>query len=125
MSGVQKIYSGFLKLGSNGEEEDVLFLSSKPLAEALNDLHHKIATIRYYISDKEVTLEQAQQLFVDSLFGKVDAIYNMHYSDITGYLWTDEELNVGGHNLLNELMTYLGKYLILVADINEIEEEKK
>lgn len=122
---MKRIHNGFLKIDSNGEEDDILYLNSEPLAEELEYLHCKIATIKYYISDKEITLEQAEELFIKSLFGQIEADYCMRYSDITGYLWTDEELMVGGHDLLNELKTYNGKYLILIADTDNPQEKER
>ena len=45
--------------------------------------------------------------------GGIEADFNPRYSEITGYLWTDEELNVGGHDLMAELKSNVGKWLIL------------
>lgn len=111
-----KIHSGFLKIGSNGEEDDILFLDSEPISKELEYLCRKFVTVRYYISDKEVSIEQAEELLINSLFGIVNSDYGMRYSELTGYLWTDELLMVGGHNLLQELKTFDGKYLILVVE---------
>lgn len=117
----EKLYEGYLSLGSNGEADDILYLSSErePLAEVfMDDLVNKNVTISYYVSEKEVTLEEAQEKFMNQLFGVVDAEYSVVYSDITGYLWTNEEIMVGGHDLLEELRLYIGKYIILFAEIS-------
>lgn len=122
------IYEGFLKLDSNGEEDDILFLEGhdEPVAEELEyKIGNKFATVRYYISDKEVSLEQAQEHFIRQLYGEIDASYSMRYSEYTGYLWTDEDLNVGGHDLLTELKSYIGKYLILIVEIDQQKENEK
>lgn len=122
------IYEGYLKLGSNGEEEDILFLQDRdePVAEELEyKLSNKFCTVRYYICNTKVTLEEAQEYFIRQLYGEIDVLYGMSYSEITGYLWTDEKLNVGGHDLLNELKSYVGKYLILIVDIDEVKEKEK
>ena len=118
------IYKGFLKLGSNGEDDEILFLdnSCTPFVEDIfYDIANKFATVRYFISDKKVLLEEAQKLFIEKLYGKISVEYEIHYSETTGYLWTTEELEVGGHDLLEELKSYIGKYLILIVDINEIQ----
>ena len=47
---------------------------------------------------------------VKMLAGAADADYTQHYSDITGYLWTDAECVVGGHDLLDELESNVGKW---------------
>jgi hypothetical protein len=33
-------------------------------------------------------------------------------------LWTDEDLNVGGHDLLEEIRSYLGKFIYLEVDVH-------
>jgi hypothetical protein len=38
------------------------------------------------------------------------ATYRGVLSEYTGYLWTDEDLMVGGHDLLAELKSHLGKF---------------
>jgi hypothetical protein len=131
----QIIYEGFLRLDSNGEEDDILYLdknSSKsdeefsynkwdnnPLAEILEcDIANKQVTVKYYISNKKLSLEKANDCFIRQLCGLADADYCMRYSEYTGYLWTDEEIKIGGHDLLKELKCYENDYLILIVDIN-------
>ena len=122
------IFNGYLKLGSNGEEDDILFFKGHdyPLAEELCDkIANKFVSIRYYVSNVEITLEQAEEYFIRQLYGEVDAEYEMIYSETTGYLWTNEELKVGGHDLLEEFKSFIGKYLILIAEIDEEKEKEK
>lgn len=117
----EKVHSGELLILNNAEDDEVLFLNGEPLAQLLEYLHGKEATISYYISDKEIDCSNAQEKFTASLFGEIDADYGIFYSDITGYLWTDEELKVGGHDLLAELKGYDGKYINLVTKVRETE----
>jgi hypothetical protein len=119
----EKLVEGFLHLKENHEYADVLFLETEsgtePLAELLEDLHNEMVTIRYYISNEKVTHEEAEEKFLQVLFGKLDAVYAMHYSECTGYLWTTENLTVGGHDLLTELVNYTNRYLILIIEIHK------
>lgn len=39
--------------------------------------------------------------------------YEHAYSEITGYLWTNEDLIVGGHDLIAELRTYQGQFAVI------------
>lgn len=131
----QIIYEGFLRLASNGEEDDILYLDKdssnpeeefnyykwddEPLAEILEcDIANKNVTVRYYISNKKLSLEEANDYLIRQICGIADADYCMRYSECTGYLWTDEEINIGGHDLLKELKCYENYYLILIVDIN-------
>lgn len=120
----EKIYTGFLRHGSNGEDFELLMHNDEILAETLEEIHCKMVTVRYYISDKEVTLEEAQKAHLLTVMGAAYVEYEMHYSEITGYLWTDEELQIGGHDLMEELKSHIGKYLILIITI-EGDQEKK
>lgn len=110
-----KTYAGLLSLHSYGEADDVLFLSTvtDPLAEELEWMEGKNVTVRYWITDKPATKEEAQEDFIRQLFGKADVLFGSRYSEMTGYLWTDEELKVGGHDLIEELKSYIGQWLIL------------
>jgi hypothetical protein len=121
---MKKVFEGYLKYTDNGEGDDILYFltfgETVPLAELLQEeIGNKLVTVRYYISDRVVSIEEAQQKFINQLFGVLDANYNVVYSEITGYLWTDQEINVGGHDLLEELATYHGKYLILEVEIHD------
>lgn len=113
----KKIYKGFISEGSNGEE-DILLLgdSEDPLAERLEedmDKFGRFATVRYYLSDTEKTKDELDDSFLKVIYGAVDADYSVHWSEYTGYLWTDEDFKVGGHDLMNELRDSIGKYLYM------------
>jgi len=111
-------YNGLLSLQSCGEAEDILFLSSlkDPLAEELQWMCGKNVTVRYWLTDKQATKEAANEDFIKQLVGDARVKFLTRYSEITGYLWTDEELNIGGHNLIDELKGSVGKWLILEVE---------
>ena len=116
-----RIFSGFLESKDWGEATDILYLSTaeEPLAEILGDaLADNVVTVRYYITEKECTIDEAQEVFWNGLCGGVEADVGAHYSEITGFLWCDEEINIGGHDLIEELHSYVGKWLILIVDIH-------
>ena len=117
---MKKIYRGLLTYAS-AEDDDVLALlenykHTEILAEAIEwhiAKHGDHLTARYYISDVEIAANELVEKHLKTLYGSADAEYHVHYSEITGYLWTDEEINIGGHDLLSELKTHLGKWLHL------------
>ncbi len=116
-----KTYTGLLTIHSWGEADDILFLSSlrEPLAENLEyDIARKQVTARYWITNKETSKEEAQIQFLNKLMGLAECDFGSHYSEITGYLWTDEECKIGGHDLIAELRSHVGKWLILEIDIH-------
>lgn len=116
-----KVYKGIVKYDDYFENFDALFIGEciQPIAEIFEeDFKAKQVTVRYWISDVEKTKEELQESVLRKLFGDVDAIYNDDYSEITGYVWTNEELKIGGHDLLNEIRSYLGKFIYLEVDIH-------
>lgn len=117
-----KTYQGLINQHSWGEVDDILFLStlSDPLAETLqDDIANKRVTVRYWVSDKPATKEEAVADFVKTLSGMADCDFGSRYSEITGYLWTDEDCKIGGHDLLKELRNNAGKWLILEVDVHD------
>lgn len=115
-----KLYQGFISTGDYGETDDCLLLSTldEPLADILqDDISEANVTVRYWILDKECSKNEAQERFIKTAMGAVDVEFSPRYSDLTGYLWTDESLEVGGHDLLQELKSAEGKYLILEIDV--------
>ncbi|WP_144106796.1 hypothetical protein [Paraburkholderia sp. BCC1886] len=117
-----KTYAGKLIERDHEEASDLLFIESldEPLAEVLErDIAGKFVSVRYWITDKEVAREEAEIAFVHKLMGFANCDFGAHYSEATGYLWTDEDVMIGGHDLLNELRTYKGEWVILEIDIME------
>lgn len=113
--------SGLISIRDAGDTTDALFVSDSndPLAERLEDLSGKQVSVRYWLSDVEL---EKQKLLMQSfllLNGMADVRYNPRYSEITGYLWTDEDLNIGGHDLLERLKSANGKWLLLEIEVHE------
>ena len=116
-----KIYKGRVKEGDYRSNWDALFIGedSQPIAEIFEkDFEAKKVTVRYWISDTEKTKNQLQESILRKVVGAVDANYDDVYSELTGYLWTDENLNIGGHDLLKEIRSYLGNFIYLEVDVH-------
>lgn len=125
-------YTGWLREGEWGEVDDILFLSGidVPLAAELEWMGGRQCTVRYWLCEKECTKDEAQEDFLQHLMGLADTKFGAHYSDVTGYLWTDEKVKVGGHDLIAELSSHAerkdwggnlipGRWLILEIDTDE------
>lgn len=90
------------------------------LAEFFEEnLNNKEVSIKYYISDEKFSTEEIEEKFIKKISGMVDASIYPVYSDVTGYLWTHEEIGVNGHDLFKELCSYDGKYIDMVIDVKE------
>lgn len=109
------VYRGWISEHTHGEADDVLFLTevTEPLAEAIRDdmdSHGEFLTVRYFISDRAATHEELNEELVRTITGAGEARFSHRYSEVTGYLWTDEDLMVGGHDLLEELRSHVGQF---------------
>lgn len=129
-----KTYKGYLRESYWGGADDILFLfpsksaegaDLSPLSEILEeDLEGKQVSVRYYVCNRKCSLVEAQKSHLAMLAGLVDANVGARYSEVTGYLWTDEEVKIGGHGLIEELHSHVGKWLILIVDIHDSKPTK-
>lgn len=91
-------------------------IDGEPLAaiieEDIED-HGRYLTVRYWTAAAPLTDEAMVEGAIRELLGAGEADFHHAYSEITGYLWTDEEINVGGHDLLEELTSQVGRYCLL------------
>ena len=117
-------YRGTLALHDHGESMDILFLDGdlddryehQPLAETISDdleQHGRYASVRYWTADAPLEDWMIMEYALQAMLGEAGAQYSARYSDVTGYLWTDEDINVGGHDLLEELKSQAGRYCLL------------
>lgn len=109
------------------------------------------AHVSYSITNKLMSESQITENMLKVLYGAADADYGHHFSDLTGYLWTDEKFVVNKHDVVSEIVSVLhdgkssyrahmpydyegGKFLFLKVVFtdnmdeylaNKIEEEEK
>lgn len=117
----ERTYQGIITVRAYGEDDGALWLDptepyDEPLAaqvaldiEALGNT----VTVSYWITDGPRTIEQLLENEAKKLAGAADADYTERGSDVTGYLWTDAELQIGGHDLLAELESEVGRWCYL------------
>lgn len=110
------IIKGYLKLREEYESGDGLYIDGEILSEQLEDIKGKNATVRFYISDTEKSFDELKENLIRTISGDVNAYYGDTYSEYTGYLWTNDQLNIGEHDLIEDLSNYDGKYCYLAID---------
>ena len=130
------IIKGLISSGDYGDDYDVLYVEEEePLLKFILDKIDEDnwegeerfkSSFNYLVSDKPIEdIEIAKADYFSVLEGNTEIEYFQNYSECTGYLWTDSKLNVGGHDLLEELENYVGKYIyleIIIYDDIEVEE---
>lgn len=127
--------SGEISLGPHGEGDDLLFVGGTLLAKAFveacgdpwNGRVRAKVSIRYGIAHDPIEdLDTAAARMIagaDRHTGMAEGEFIHCYSEITGYLWTDEELKTGGHDLLKELRAHAGKYAVVKIQIHEVVDD--
>jgi hypothetical protein len=113
-----RVYAGRIRYEDVlGEGHKTLWLDDEPLADLIHkdmEQYGAYLSIRYYVSVTPLTdATEPVAALMCSLYGDGDAEYDVRYSEITGYLWTDEWLRVGGHDLLAELTSADQRWLWL------------
>lgn len=111
-------YAGQIREAGYGENDDAVFIGDcdEPLAKLIQDdldEYGRRVSVSYFVTDTPKTKADLEENQVRVLLGDATADYGDRYSDVTGYLWTDEELQVGGHDLLAEIQSSVGRYLHL------------
>src|SRR5688572_4497521 len=110
------IISGKIWEGEHGENYETLFIgySSEPFSQRMKGIcAGKFVTVKYWIDERELDLEDLKEETMKSICGAADCKYCHTYSELTGYLWTEDGTKVGGHDLLAELISNVGKYLYM------------
>lgn len=114
-------YNGFIKTKNVLEDHNVLFVGDmdEPIAEEfVNVLNGKQVSVRYWICKARMPKHKLQESALINMFGSVDASFGARYTEITGFIGVDEEVNIGGHDLVQELFSHVGKYVHLEIDIH-------
>lgn len=89
------------------------------------------ATVRIHSANKQFSLEDGEEWLIQTAMGAIKQNeYEHAYSDLTGYLWTDEKFVVGDHDLASILYGLIGgkyaypkkpdKYVILDIEVHRI-----
>ena len=118
------LYTGWICESQN--EPDAIYLvgGNFPSDEWLiEDLVDEMAghecSVNYWVCDEQCSPNEAQEAFLKKVMGATDGRFSINWSEITGYLWTDEELNVGGHDLAQEIRSNIRKWLILEVTVHD------
>lgn len=112
------IVQGNISVFDGGEESNGLYVGGELLTRELEDLTHQQVSVRYFITDEPKDESEILQESILSLSGSLYALHESAYSEYTGYLWTDDELNIGGHDLISELTAHEHKYLFMEITVH-------
>ena len=127
--GTAVCYRGWLRYAHNGEEDDILAVPSARTSAADDEYgdaeedrylaaavrrdmaeYGRFLSVRLWTAAVELDADRMREEFLREALGYGTAEYEMQYSEDTGYLYTTEELDFGGHNLLAYLKSQIGRF---------------
>lgn len=107
------IIKGLIDLRDDASDYDGLYIDDEPLSQRMEKYTDSFITVRFFISDTDNSIEELRHNLILSVAGSCNADYGPHYSELTGYLWTDDDLSIGEHNIIDIISNYDGKYLYM------------
>jgi hypothetical protein len=115
---------GYLALTEDYNGHQTLWCGDDIVSEWADDImpYRKQVSIRYWTSEKELDDDAIKQKAVEEILGLIDAKYRARFSEVTGYLWTDENFKVGGHDMLARLTSEIPRFLLLEMTVHEYKE---
>ncbi len=128
----KRVYSGWIIERGWGEGEAIYLdrvsengrpdLSDEPLAVRIDrDMGAlgRFLTVRYWLANAPATKGELIKRTFLRLAGLAEAQVGHAYSEITGYLWTNEEIQVGGHDLIRELRSHMDLWCRLEIEFHQ------
>lgn len=118
------VVSGKIRRAENGENYDCLYIGRSPITVMVNNTFTKYKQQVYccwIISNSFLTPEAALTAAINTANAELDSRYLDRYSDITGYLWTDQNFKVGGHDMEALLRQHIKQYAFLVISSKPID----
>lgn len=105
------------------DEYDTVCIEDEPIGDRWqwSDFDGRIIRLRYFVSNEPIpTIEDAEERFVRTLYGGCSSeAYGVFGSEWTGQYGFEQEFVVGGHDLVEELRTHAGKYVLIEIKVDE------
>lgn len=105
-----------------GNEWDEIYIGDESLTDFAEQIDGCVVKLKYYLSDKEINKETAAEMFLCSFYegkAEVDNTY-MSGSSWTGVYAKNDDFSVGGHDIISELSSHLGKYCYLIVKTTDL-----
>jgi len=103
----------------NGQIMDTVvdsFALTKEMADKCN-WSGNYANIQMLFGDTPIDMDNLDETKIVSMMGDVTSYYYHSYSELTGYLWTEECFKCGGHDIRQILSTHVGEYVHLEIEL--------
>ena len=98
-------------------EKEVSAFAFTPEIEEKLGWGTRLANVRMAFSESPIDPHVVAEAAIMSYYGMVEKEFFVHYSEMTGYLWTDEEFKVGDHSLIDILNSHIGEYVHMEMEL--------
>ncbi len=111
---IEESYNDYESIYLNNNEEEIYEIEylAKLIEEDIEEYGNYLS-VCYYISNEKLSFEEVKEEYLNYLIGNSKVQFNPCYSEYTGFLYVNEDIKIGGHDLLYELQINVGKYLNL------------
>lgn len=75
------------------------------LREAHWNQKNKQISLSWHVTDEPKSYQDLETNIIKAVMGDLKTTFSHRYSDLTGYLWTNEDVKLQGHDLLREIAT--------------------
>lgn len=111
-------FQGILSDGNHDADVNTIKLSGDEeyLIDRLKQFNKEHVNIKYCISSQEIDRDTVDEHLFMQAHGLADIDLVVMHSDSSSWLDT-ENLEVGGHNILRELESHIGKHILLEVEV--------
>lgn len=105
----------------DGTEKETV-VDSFPFSKRMQEKcgwRNRYANITFLTGATPIDLDNIDETKIVSMMGEVSSKYYHSYSELTGYLWTEEGFKCGGHDLLDILYSHEGEYIHMEIELYE------
>jgi hypothetical protein len=102
-------------------EGEAIHIGEQPLARWLENWNGQQVWCCYVFSNKPITLRGMLDIAILSAEGLVDAELSSAWSEITGFLWVNEDGEIGGHNLITIFTDHVGQFGAVILQTEPID----
>jgi len=108
----------------DAESESIIYISDvpdEPLLEriqSIKGIYEKKVSFRWWTSTEEASVDKVKEEFIKKVLGFASVSFGAVYSDLTGFLWFNNDMKIGGHDVAAEIASETGRWIVLEIEVH-------
>lgn len=98
---------------SNGEPDELLTVGGESVSKFIAKFYGRKVWCIWAVNDTFLNPSEIMEDHIKKIIGATYTNIGAVYSELTGYLWTNDTGKIGGHDLIDNLSCYHGKYAFI------------